>query len=334
MNKQYKLSHRPIGLPKESDFEFSTTEIPSPQAGEFLIKNLFISLDPAMRGWMNDAKSYIPPVGLGEVMRAGTVGRILESKNADFSAGEYVVTTGGVQNYAISNGKGAMKVNPALASLPVFLGTLGMTGLTAYFGLLDICAPKEGETIVVSGAAGAVGMIAGQIGKIKGCKVVGIAGGKDKCDLVVSELGFDACIDYKSENVKKALREHCPDGVDVYFDNVGGDILDAVLTHINRKARISICGAISQYNSTEGVQGPKNYLSLLVNRAKMEGFVVFDYAKEYGKGIAEMAAWMQAGKLKTKEQVVEGIENFLSALYMLFEGKNTGKLVLKVADDN
>jgi NADPH-dependent curcumin reductase len=333
MNKQFKLIKRPLGEVQASDFEVSITEIPTAHEGELLIKTLYISMDPAMRGWMNDAKSYIEPVALGDVMRAGTVGKVIESKNPKYQTGDYVVSLNGVQEYAISNGKGLMKIDTRLAPLPVFLGTLGITGLTAYFGLLRIGQPQAGETVVVSGAAGAVGMVVGQIAKIKGCRVVGIAGGKDKCDFVVEELGFDACIDYKSQDVRKALKDYCPDGIDVYFDNVGGDILDAALSRLNRGARIPICGAISQYNQMQAVQGPKSYLSLLVNRARMEGFVVFDYAKDYISAIGEMAQWMQAGKLKSKEQVVEGIDNFVDTLGMLFEGKNTGKLVLKVAED-
>ncbi len=331
MNQQCRLVHRPVGMPQSSDFSFTETEIPTPKTGEILLKTRYISLDPAMRGWMNDAKSYLPPVGLGDVMRAGTVSEVIATENPAFAVGDVVFGTEGVQAYSIATGKGLMKVNPKLASLPTFLGTLGITGLTAYFGLLRIGEPKAGETLVVSGAAGAVGMIVGQIGKLKGCRVVGIAGDKDKCAYVVDELGFDACINYKTENVSKALRQHCPNGIDIYFENVGGDILDAVLAQINKFARIPLCGAISQYNATEAIKGPTNYLSLLVNSAKLQGFIVLDYAPEYMTAIHEMAVWLAEGKLKTREQIVTGgISQFLPALSMLFEGKNTGKLVLEV----
>jgi len=329
-NRQFKLAQRPVGMVKREDFTFEQGPVPEPQDGQFLVKAEYISLDPAMRGWMNEGKSYVPPVGIGEVMRAGAVGRIVASKHPQFAVGEHVVGIFGVQDYAVSNGKGVTKVDPKLAPLPVYLGTLGMPGMTAYFGLLEIGQPKAGETVVVSGAAGAVGQVVGQIAKIKGCRVVGIAGGADKCRYVVDELGFDACIDYKAEDVKKALKQHCPKGVDVYFDNVGGDILDAVLTQLAMHARIVICGAISQYNNTAPVKGPSNYMSLLVNRAMMKGMVVFDWADRYGEAAREMAGWLAAGKLKTREDVVEGLETFPETLLKLFKGENTGKLVLKV----
>jgi NADPH-dependent curcumin reductase CurA len=329
-NRQFKLAKRPQGMVKRDDFAYSTEPVPTPADGEFLVRNEYISLDPAMRGWMNEGKSYVPPVGIGEVMRAGAVGKVIESKNPKFAAGDSVVGIFGVQDYAVSNGKGVNKVDPELAPLPVYLGTLGMPGMTAYFGLLDVGALKDGDTVVVSGAAGAVGGVVGQIAKIKGHRVVGIAGGKDKCEWVVKALGFDACIDYKSEDVKKALKTHCPKGVDLYFDNVGGEILDLVLTQIAMKARIVICGAISQYNNTTPVKGPSNYMSLLVNRARMEGMVVFDFAARYGEAVKDMAGWIGSGRLKTKEHIVEGIDTFPEALLMLFKGENLGKLVLKV----
>ena len=330
MNHQFRLATRPVGLPKASDWSYVEEPIPEPKDGQILIKILFLSLDPAMRGWMNEGKSYIPPVGIGEVMRAGAAGRVIVSKNSAFTVGDHVVGALGIQEFAVADGKGLTKVDVKLAPLPVYLGTLGMPGMTAYFGLLDVGQPKEGNTVVVSGAAGAVGSVVGQIGKIKGCRVVGIAGGKDKCQYVVNELGFDACIDYKEEDVKKSLREQCPKGVDVYFDNVGGDILDAVLTQITCGARIVICGAISQYNNTTPVKGPSNYLSLLVNRASMRGMVVFDYASQYATAAKEMAGWMAAGKLKSREHIVEGLKTFPETLLMLFKGENQGKLVLKV----
>ena len=274
---------------------------------------------------MNEGKSYIKPVGIGEVMRAGTVGEIIESKNPAFAAGDFVVGSQGVQSYAISNGKDLTRIDAKLAPLPKYLNTLGMPGMTGYFGLLDVGLPKPGETIVVSAATGAVGQVVGQIEKIKGCKVVGIAGGPEKCQYAVETLGYDACIDHKSGSIAAGLAQHCPQGIDVYFDNVGGEILDAV------RARIVICGAISQYNNTTPIQGSKNYLSLLVNRARMEGIVVFDWAPRYGEAIKAMAGWMAEGKLKSREDIVPGIEHFPETLMKLFNGENFGKLIVQVA---
>jgi NADPH-dependent curcumin reductase len=331
-NHQFRLAARPTGLPKRSDWSYAEEPVQDPGAGQILIKILYVSLDPAMRGWMNEAKSYIAPVVIGEVMRAGAVGRVVASQNPGFAEGDHVVGMFGVQEYALSDGKGISKVDPRLAPLPVFLGTLGMPGLTAYFGLLEVGALKAGDTVVISGAAGAVGMPAGQIAKIKGARAVGIAGGPEKCSYVVKELGFDACIDYKSADVRAALRQHCPNGINVYFDNVGGAILDAALANLARGARVVICGAISQYNSTSGVKGPENYLSLLVNSARMEGFVVFNYAARYAEALGEMAGWRAAGKLKSREDVVDGLQTFPETLLKLFSGQNFGKLVLKVAD--
>jgi NADPH-dependent curcumin reductase CurA len=290
-----------------------------------------------MRGWMNEGKSYIEPVGIGEVMRAGGVGRVIASDTPAFAVGDHVSGLLGVQQYCAFDEKGVrraglVKIDPLLAPLPKWLNALGMPGMTAYFGLLEVGQPKTGETVVVSGAAGAVGQTVGQVAKIKGCRVVGIAGGADKCDFVVRELGFDACIDYKSGSVRDGLKQHCPNGVDVYFDNVGGDILDTVLTRINRGARIVICGAISQYNNTGPVKGPSNYLSLLVNRARMEGIVVFDYAPRYAEAVRDIAQWMAQGRFRSREDVVEGIDAFPEALLRLFDGANFGKLVLKVSD--
>lgn len=332
-NRQFRLAARPVGLPRRSDWNVTEEPVADPAAGEVLVKVLYLSLDPAMRGWMNEGKSYIPPVAIGEVMRAGAVGRVLVSRYEGLQVGDHVNGALGVQEYACVQGKQLTKVDPRVAPLPVYLGTLGMPGLTAYFGLLDIGRPQSGETVVVSGAAGAVGGVVGQIARIKGCRAVGIAGGADKCRYLVDELGFDAAIDYKAGDVKKGLKEHCPKGVDVYFDNVGGDILDAVLTQLARRARIIICGAISQYNNTQPVKGPANYLSLLVNRASMTGMVVFDYADRYAEGAREMAGWMAAGKLKSREDIVPGFDNFPETLLKLFSGENTGKLVLKVADE-
>jgi NADPH-dependent curcumin reductase CurA len=329
---QFRLAARPVGMPRRGDFSYTEEPVRQPKDGELLVQVLYISLDPAMRGWMREGKSYIPPVGLGEVMRAGALGRVVESKNPQFAAGDHVVGMFGVQEYATCDGRGVTKVDPKLAPLPVYLGTLGMPGLTAYFGLLDIGQPKAGETVVVSAAAGAVGSVVGQIAKVKGCRVVGIAGGPEKCRYVAGELGFDVAIDYKNEDVPAALHKHCPKGIDVYFDNVGGDILDAVLAQLARGARIPLCGAISQYNNTGPVTGPSNYLSLLINRATMKGFIVFDFADRYGEALREMAGWRAAGKLKSREDVVKGLETFPETLLKLYKGENFGKLVLQVAD--
>jgi hypothetical protein len=332
-NHKFTLAARPVGMPKRSDWNYSEEPVPDPADGELLVKILYLSLDPAMRGWMNEGKSYVPAVKIGEVMRALALGRVVKSKNAGFAVGDYVYGVLGAQEFAISDGKGLSKVDPKLAPLPVYMGTLGMPGMTAYFGLLEIGKPKSGDTVVVSGAAGAVGMIVGQIAKIKGCRVVGIAGGEKKCQYVVKELGFDSAIDYKSEEVRKSLRTHCPNGIDVYFDNVGGEILEAALANLARGARIVICGAISQYCSTEPVKGPSNYMSLLVNRASMTGMVVFDYADRYAVAAREMGGWLAAGKLKSREDIIAGFETFPDTLLKLFKGENTGKLILKVADD-
>ncbi len=331
-NRQFKLTSRPVGMVKRSDFEFVTTPAGEPGPGEALVRVLYLSLDPAMRGWMNAGRSYIPPVGLGDVMRAGGIGRVVASNDPSMAVGETVVGITGVQDYAIAKAKDLTKVDPRLAPLPRYLGALGMPGLTAYFGLLDIGQPKEGETVVVSAAAGAVGAVTGQIAKIKGCRVIGIAGGPDKCRYVAQDLGFDAAIDYKNEDVRAALARHCPKGIDIYFDNVGGEILDIVLSMLAPRARVIICGAISQYNNPESIQGPRNYLSLLINHARMEGFVVFDYAARYPEGMQALAGWMFAGKLKAREDIVEGLETFPDTLQKLFRGENFGKLVIKVAD--
>lgn len=331
-NAQFRLAARPIGLPKRTDWSYVDEEVPPLQDGELLVKVLYLSLDPAMRGWMNDVRSYMPPVAIGEVMRALGAGQVVDSKNPAFRAGEYVSGTFGVQRYAVSSGKQVTKLDPSLAPLPVLIGALGMPGMTAYFGLLDIGKPKPGETVVVSGAAGAVGMIAGQIAKIKGCRAVGIAGGPAKCEYLVRELGFDAAIDYKSSDVRQGLATHCPNGIDIYFDNVGGEILEAALARIRLGARVLICGAISQYNNTSAPRGPSNYLSLLVNRASMTGFLVFDYFARYPEAQKEMASWMAEGKLKSREDIVTGLENFPEAFLKLFRGENTGKLVLQVGE--
>jgi NADPH-dependent curcumin reductase CurA len=290
-----------------------------------------LSIDPAMRGWMNDVRSYVPPVEIGAVMRALALGRVTASEHPDFAVGDHVSGVFGVQEFALSDGSGVTKVDPSLAPLPTYLGALGISGITAYFGLLDVGRLKEGETVVVSGAAGSVGNVAGQIAKLKGCRVIGIAGGREKCAWIVDELGFDAAIDYKSEDVRLMLRERAPDRVDVFFDNVGGEVLDAVLTRLARGARIVISGGISQYNA-EQTRGPSNYLALIAARGTMTGFVVFDYLARYTEAITALASWLRQGKLISREHIVDGgVQAFPEALLKLFAGENIGKLVLTVS---
>jgi len=336
VNQQIRLAARPVGMPTRDNWQFTREPVAEPEAGGVLVKTTYLSLDPAMRGWMNEGKSYIPPVGLGEVMRAGGIGTVVASKSPAFAVGDTVSATLGVQQYCLIpeagiRRQGLFKIDPRLGTPMQWLNVLGMPGMTAYFGLLDVGQPKAGETVVVSGAAGAVGQTVGQLAKAKGLRAVGIAGGPAKCEWVVKELGFDACIDYKAGAVKDGLKAHCPQGVDIYFDNVGGEILDTVLTRINRHARIVICGAISQYNNTAPVKGPANYLSLLVNRARMEGMVVFDYADRYPVAVAELAGLLQSGRIKSREDLATGLDNFPEALLKLFNGENFGKLVLQVA---
>ena len=336
-NHQVRLAKRPVGATVRGDWSFTDEPVQQPAAGGLLIRTLALSLDPAMRGWMNEGKSYIAPVGIGEVMRAGGIGKVMVSANPNFSAGDLVSGSLGVQEYLMLPEdqiklSGVFKIDSALGSVTQWLNVLGMPGMTGYFGLLDVGVPKAGDTVVVSGAAGAVGQTVGQLAKIKGCRVVGIAGGRAKCDWVVNELGFDACIDYKGGDVKAGLKEHCPKGVDIYFDNVGGTILDDVLARIGRGARIVICGAISQYNNTTAVQGPKNYLSLLVNRARMEGMVVFDYSDRFPVAVTELAGYLKDGRMKSREDVVHGLDTFPEALGRLFSGANFGKLVLQVSE--
>ena len=331
INHRFTLASRPVGMPKQTDWAYEEETVRELHEGELLIRVLFLSLDPAMRGWMNQSRSYVPPVAIGEVMRGLGVGQVAASKNPQFAVGEHVSGTFGVQEYFISEGKGLNELDLRIAPLPTFLNVLGMTGMTAYFGLLETGRPQPGDTVVVSAAAGAVGSVVGQIAKVKGCRAVGIAGGADKCRYLVADLGFDAAIDYKSEDVTAALRKSCPQGMNIYFDNVGGDILEAALANLARGARVVICGAISQYCNTGPVQGPRNYLSLLVNRATMKGMLVFDYADRYAQAAQEMAGWRAAGKLKSREDIVEGLETFPDTFLKLFRGENLGKLILKVA---
>ncbi len=329
-NHKFRLAARPVGMPKSGDWTYAEEPVGEPKEGELLVEVLYISLDPAMRMWINDVRSYMPPVGIGEVMRALGLGIVTASRNPRFAVGDHVSGLFGVQEYALTDGKGVTKIDPRVVPLPKYLNVLGMTGMTAYFGLLDTGQPKPGETVVVSAAAGAVGAVVGQIAKIKNCHVVGIAGGAEKCRYIVQDLGFDAAIDYKNEDVKQSLRKQCTKGIDVYFDNVGGAILDAALANLARGARIVVCGAISQYCNTGPIAGPSNYLSLVSNRATMKGMLVIDYADRYAQAGAEMAAWMAAGKLKSREDIVEGLATFPETLLKLFKGENSGKLMLKV----
>jgi NADPH-dependent curcumin reductase CurA len=330
-NGQCRLAARPVGLPTASDWEYVEEPAPEPEDGQFLVRVEYLSLDPAMRAWMNPGRSYIPPVGIGEVMRAAAIGTVVDSRHPDYKPGDCVQGVFGVQSYALSDGGGVVQVDTTLAPPPVHLGVLGLSGLTAYFGLLDIGRPEPGQTVVVSGAAGSVGSVVGQIARIKGAHAIGIAGGADKCAWLVDELGFDAAIDYKVGETASQLRVHAPDGVDVFFDNVGGAVLDDVLTRLSRGARVVISGAISQYNATDVPRGPANYLQLLVARATMTGFVIFDYAQRFPEALAQLADWLRSGELRSREHVVTGdIEQFPDALLKLFRGENTGKLVLAI----
>jgi len=329
-NRQVRLAARPDGMVKADDFTLTEEAVPSPGPGQFTVALSHISVDPAMRGWMNAVASYVPPVEIGAVMRAGAIGTVSASEHSDFAVGDAVYGSFGVQEHALSDGEGVTRIDTSLAPASTYLGALGITGLTAYFGLFDVGRIKAGDTVVVSGAAGAVGTVAGQIAKLTGCRTIGIAGGPDKCRALVDELGFDAAIDYKNEDVRKAFRQHAPGGVDVYFDNVGGPILDAVLTRLARGARIVICGAVSQYNE-RSTQGPANYMALLVYRASMTGMVVFDYEDRYPEAVAQLAEWLDAGKLTHREHVVHGtVHDFPVVLRKLFTGENTGKLILKL----
>ncbi|GGM23968.1 NADP-dependent oxidoreductase [Streptomyces fumigatiscleroticus] len=328
-NAQYRLAARPVGLPAASDFDYVEEPAPQPGAGEFLVRVDYLSVDPAMRSWMNDGDSYVPPVALGEVMRAAGIGHIVESRHPGHPVGEVVSGLFGVQRYAVSDGRDVAPVDLSLGEAPVHLGALGHSGLTAYFGLLDIGRPEPGQTVVVSAAAGSVGALTGQIARIKGCRAIGIAGGPGKCRFLVEELDFDGAVDYKAGDVRAQVRDLAPDGVDVFFDNVGGGILDDVLTTLARGARVVISGAVSQYNAEQGFQGPANHMQLLVKRASMTGFVIFDYAARYGEARAELAGWLRSGRLTERTHMISGgVERFPQALLGLFSGENTGKALL------
>jgi NADPH-dependent curcumin reductase CurA len=329
VNTQCRLAARPVDMPKATDWSIGEEPKPAAAEGEFVVQVDYLSIDPAMRTWMNAGRSYVPPVEIGEVMRALGVGHVVESRHPGFSVGDDVSGIFGVQRYALSNGAEVNKLDTSLAPATTYLGALGISGLTAYFGLLDVGRPEPGQTVLVSGAAGSVGSIVGQIARIKGCRAVGIAGGEDKCRWLVDEVGFDAAIDYKAVDLRKELKTHAPDGVDVYFDNVGGATLEAALNRLARGARIVLCGAVSQYNVAP--RGPANYMQLLVARASMTGFVIFDYAGRYPEGIAELATWLNSGELRSHEQIEYGdVGDFPDTLLKLFRGENAGKLILAV----
>lgn len=337
LNTSFHLASRPIGLPNETIWQMQKTPVPSLEDGQFCVRVQFVSIDPAMRGWINEGTTYIKGVEIGAVMRAFASGAIIESRNTAFPIGTLVTGMFGVQQFALSNGEGVEIIpHTTISMLPRYLGTLGMPGMTAYWGLLDKGQPKTGETVLVSGAAGAVGSLVGQIAKIRGCRVIGIAGGAEKCAYLTNELGFDAAIDYKNSNLNDEIRHVIPNGVDIYFDNVGGDTLDAALGNLARGARVVICGAISQYNNAIETgepappQGPKNYMKIVSARGTMLGIIVFDYFDRSEEFRQQMQSWIHAGKIVSKEHIVNGIENFPKALMMLFRGENFGKLVLAI----
>ncbi len=334
INRQWLLAKRPEGMIQKSNFEWRSQPLPPLGDGRALVRNIYLSLDPANRGWIMDRKTYVEPVGIGEVMRGLALGVVEESNHPDYQPGDLVSGLINWQDYLITDGEG-LTLLPKNLPVPMiaFLGPLGMVGLTAYFGLLDVGKPQAGETILVSAAAGAVGSLVGQIGKIKGCRVVGIAGTDEKCRWITEELGFDAAVNYKTDDLAEALKRHCPKGVDVYFDNVGGAILDAALARINLRGRVSVCGLISQYNATEPTPGPFNFMNVLIQRARIEGFIVMDYLPRAGEALAELGPWLAEGKLKWRAHVVEGLENAPEAINMLFEGANTGKLIVKVSEE-
>jgi len=329
-NKRVVLASRPSGWVTEDNFRIETSPIPEPKDGEVLVKNLWLSLDPYMRGRMDDTKSYAAKQEIGEVMIGGTVGEVIESKNPKFTAGEKVLGMYGWQQYGCSNGAGLNKIDASRVPMSAYLGVLGMPGVTAWVGLLDICQPKAGETVVVSAASGAVGSVVGQIARLKACRAVGIAGGGKKCDYVVEELGFDACVDYKAGKLNEDLKAAVPDGIDCYFENVGGEILDAALRRMNPFSRIAVCGLISQYNATEPY-GVKTFRSILTNRIRMQGFIVSDRMELWAKALPELIGWVASGKIKYRETVAQGLENAPKAFIGLLKGENFGKQLVKLA---
>ena len=334
-NRQWQLAKRPQGMVGRDNFNYVEQPIPEPQDGQVLVRNLYLSFDPTQRGWMEDRESYLPPVALGEPMRAGSIGQVTESRHADFAVGDIVQTTGGWQDFVVAApGQGPMGLSkvPNGVTPEMMLSVLGITGLTAYFGLLDLGQPKDSETVLVSGAAGATGSVAGQIARIKGCRVVGIAGGTEKCAWLKDEAGFDDVIDYKNEDVNARIAETCPNKLDVYFDNVGGDILEAALNHLNLRARIVMCGGISGYNATQPIPGPANLMNIVTTRSRMEGFIILDYMARAPEAINELLGWIGSGELKFQVDVQEGFDNIPDTLQRLFTGKNLGKQLLKIAD--
>jgi NADPH-dependent curcumin reductase CurA len=334
VNRQITLSARPSGFPKESDFNVVTAPVPTPGPGEMLVRTIYLSLDPYMRGRMNDRQSYAASVRLGEVMVGGVVGKVVASTHPDFPEGAVVEGPLGWQEFALSSGNGIRLVDPKIAPISTALGVLGMPGMSAYFGLLDICHPKAGETVLVSGAAGAVGSLVGQIARIKGCRVVGTAGSEEKVDHLVRDLGFDAAFNYKTiDNYVSKLREVCPKGIDVYFDNVGGPLTDAVFLTMNVGARISVCGQISQYNLERPEMGPRLLWKLIEKRAKVEGFLFFDFAPRFPEALGDLSAWLHQGKIQYRETIIEGIENAPRAFIGMLQGQNTGKQLVKVSDE-
>lgn len=337
-SRRIVLASRPVGAPTAENFRLEETPVPAPSAGQVLLRTLYLSLDPYMRGRMSDAPSYAPPVNIDNVMVGGTVGRVEASQNPDYTVGDLVLSLGGWQDYVLSDGTGLMKLDKTMQRPSLALGVLGMPGFTAYMGLLDIGRPVAGETVVVGAASGAVGSVVGQIAKLKGCRVVGIAGGADKCRYVVEELGFDACIDHRNADLKDQLKAACPDGIDVYFESVGGAVFDAVLPLLNTKARIPVCGLIANYNMTSLPDGPDRIPVLMGNmlrkRITMQGFIIFDdYGHRYGEFYKDMSNWVQEGKIKFREDIVDGLENAPEAFMGLLVGKNFGKLVIRVAAD-
>jgi NADPH-dependent curcumin reductase len=330
-NRQWLLARRPDGAIKDSDFNFVETEAPIPGEGEVLVRNTMLSCDPTQRGWIA-FDTYLPAVKIGEVVRSMGAGRIVASNNPGFAVGDIVSGLVGWQDTVVMNPKGQLNKLPPGTPLELAMSVFGATGITAYFGLLDVGRPVSGETVVVSGAAGATGSVVGQIAKIKGCRAIGIAGGAEKCRWLTDEAGFDAAIDYKSESVSARLKELCPKGIDIFFDNVGGAILDAALARLAMRGRVVLCGGIANYNATEPSPGPKNYLNLVVQRGRMEGFLVLDYLPHAAEAIGALAGWLQAGKLKNKTDVQHGLENAPATLRRLFEGRNDGKQLLRIAE--
>jgi NADPH-dependent curcumin reductase CurA len=333
VNRRITLASRPDGYPSAANFKLTEDKVPSPGPGQVLVRALYLSLDPYMRGRMSDAKSYAAPVPIGGVMEGGIVGRVVASENPRFKVGEHVEGRLGWQDYGLSDGRNIRTVDPKAGPLSHNLGVLGMPGLTAYFGLLDVCQPHAGDTVVVSAASGAVGQVVGQIAKLMDCRVVGIAGGAKKVDYVTRELGFDVGLDYKSGDLAAALAKACPDGVDCYFDNVGAKVSDAVFANLAYRARIAICGQIALYNVDTPEPGSRNLRFMLVNRARMEGFLVSDFVDRWPMGLKRLARWVREGKIKYREDVVDGLENAPTAFTRLFDGSNFGKLVIKIADE-